>query len=560
MKTLLTLVMMQLKDKIDLSFAKDKRQLLNKIVFSVLKFLIISGVSFGIVFICYRLLGVFYWTNIPAVMLVVVTLLLVLSIISCTAGLVQTMYFADDNKVLVTFPVSENTVFISKLLVFYFYEVIKSFSLLIPVLMGFLVNMLISNVISGWVFLGIWIPLLVYMAIPVLIGALLSIPALYIVRFFKRYKVVGYALFVLVLSAVVYGVVSLIAIMPENINVMAVYQQDILPAIRTFLLFVEENAHFMKWIISSFIGEKFTWGVYMYDFNTFLAFGAMLLFAALMIAIVFFTTKFIFYNAMRRSFEFEKNAKDEQKKNVVHSVGVTFLLKELRLNLRSIATVLNFLSVYIVVPILVFLMNKVFSAIDTSIRGDNLAFAFNILPIMLPLMASNSLIASAYSKEGRAAYIKKTKPISVIWPLTSKMFLNFIGSFLSVVVSVLVFASFNDFTPIMIILLIVGLTAFQYGHMFISATLDIMNPLNERYATEGEVASNKNENLSTLLAFSISFVLALYTFFMYNESYIYSTSATLDLLFIKTCVVGLIVLAVAVYMFITNVKAYYYER
>ena len=98
----------------------------------------------------------------------------------------------------------------------------------------------------------------------------------------------------------------------------------------------------------------------------------------------------------------------------------------------------------------------------------------------------------------------------------------------------------------------------HYGHMIISATLDVMNPLNEQYATSGNVASNKNENISTILAFAFSAVYAVATFFLIKESSLYTNDLTQG--FIKLFIIGLAVFVCAAGMFYIRVKAYYYER
>ena len=403
-----------------------------------------------------------------------------------------------------------------------------------------------------------WIPLIVYTAVPVLFGALLSIPAQYIARFFKRFKIVGYGVFVAVVALLVWGIVSLISIMPENINISSFYQSTVQPTIHSFLSNFRSDFSLIDDAVSIFIGQVTSSGKCAYSLFTFLLFLGMVGVTAALFGIVFVTTRFFFYNVMRKSFEYDKFRIDEAKKNKVHSVWATFLVKEMRLSLRSSTTVLNFVSVYIVVPILVFLMNKVFSAIDTSIRGDNFAYAFNLLTITLPMLASNALIAKAYSKEGRAAYIKKTKPLNVVWPLTAKMFLNIVASFVSILISVSVFSYFNGFSVGQVALLFVGVFLFHLGHMVISATLDVMNPLNEQYATDGDVSSNKNENLSTIFAFLMSVLFAAASYFLFKESAVYTND--LWQAFIKLFLIGTVVFACAAYMFVSKVKAYYYER
>ncbi len=558
MKQLFALVMMQLRDKITFSGAKDKKSLIIKVVLSLVKFIAVTAVCFLLCFISRQLLGLFYADETPSVMTLVLTIFFFLSLISCTAGLVKTMYFADDNKVLVTFPLGENIVFISKLLVFYVYEIIKGMTLLVPIILGFVLSMVTINLASPVAFIEIWIPVLIYTALPVLLGAILSIPTLFIVRLIKRYKAIGYVLFILIVSAVVYGVVSLISIIPENLNLMTLYSTVIAPAIRTFLREFSRRFGLFANIVSIFIGEKTPKGLYAYNWLTLLKFVILIAINALLFLIVFLTTKNLFYLMMRKNFEFNKERSENQRKNKAHSVWFTFIVKEIRLTIRSSGTVLSFLSVYIVVPIMVFLMNKIFAAINTSVVGDNMSYAFNLLIMTLPLLASNSLIASVFSKEGRAGYIKKTKPIKIYFALIAKLLLYIVSSAISILVTVIVFSSFNNFGFAHTILLFLGIYLLNLGHMFWSASMDLMKPMNESYATTGEAISNPNENISTIVAFLLSAIFAFFSYILFGESIKFTNSLTQA--FLKLALIGLLVFASAFSMFMLKVKAFYYDR
>ena len=119
MKHLKALVLMQLQDKVDFSFLNTRKTLIRKIVFTLLKFVGVGAAAFLIRY----LLGfiIFQNSDTPQIMIVVLTFLLGISVITCTVGLVKSLYFADDNRVLITFPVGNNIIFISKLIVYYFW-------------------------------------------------------------------------------------------------------------------------------------------------------------------------------------------------------------------------------------------------------------------------------------------------------------------------------------------------------------------------------------------------------------------------------------------------------
>lgn len=51
-------------------------------------------------------------------MVLILTISLGLSLISCTFELTNNLYFSEDNRVLITLPVDTNKIFVSKIIVF----------------------------------------------------------------------------------------------------------------------------------------------------------------------------------------------------------------------------------------------------------------------------------------------------------------------------------------------------------------------------------------------------------------------------------------------------------
>ena len=147
MKKLKALVLMQIRDKLDFSWWKDKKKRIQTIVLSIVKFLVTTIFSAGILFLV-QFLNVFAYSEIIDVMIVFFVIMFAFSIISCTFGLLKSLYLADDNKVLTTFPVSGGILFFSKLIVYYFYELRKSLDLLAPVTLAFLITAFNNSIIS----------------------------------------------------------------------------------------------------------------------------------------------------------------------------------------------------------------------------------------------------------------------------------------------------------------------------------------------------------------------------------------------------------------------------
>lgn len=552
MKHLKSLVAMQLRDKVDLSFIKDKKEALRTIVFSLLKFIVVTAVVYIILYLC-NLVGIFSYDESPNVVTLILTISLSLSLISCTVELMKTLYFAEDNKVLITLPVDSNKIFLSKLIVYYIYELKKSISFIIPITLGCVILLVTNNLCSSLVFVWMWLPLILMIAIPVLFGALLSIPIMYVYRFIKKYNFVQIISVIIVLVGVIWGVVALINLLPENIDLINNWP-IISRNIHDFLLAVENKLNLFAQLVYTFIGEKANLRYYL-NFITIIKFVVLILINVVLIVLTYFLSRPIFFKMMSKSFETEKT-ETLVAQNKKRSKYFTFINKELVMNLRTLDISINYLIIYIAVPILILFINKLFNAMTPSSMGFRLIYAFNVLLICLPLLASNALVATYYSSEGRAAYMKKTKPIYALYPLFIKIIFNIIFSIPSIVATVIIFGSLTNIGALSILIFIFGVFFIHVGHMIGSATLDIMNPQNEQYATTGQVVDNPNENKSTILAFIISII---YTVIAYVLLYEASLAGSVVGGFFKLMLISLVYLVSNIYMFIVRIKAYYYE-
>lgn len=558
MRTLKALVLMQLRDKFDFGWAATKKGRIQKIVLSILKFLITAVVVYLIVNLSRSLLSLYYYSEIVEVMIVVVTLIVVMSIISCTVGLMKNLYFADDNKVLITMPVTGDMLFFSKLIVFFIFELKKSIDLLLPIVLVFLVSGVQNGQVSWPVFLWMWIPLLLIIALPVLLGSLLSIPFMYINRFLKKFPIIETIVIMILIAGGIILAVYLINLIPENIDLNSQWPY-VKNFISDFLANFKNKLKPFAYMVYSLTGNPVN-SIPRHQINVYTLLTVIGLLAgdALLIGISYFTAKPLFFRMMTKYFEFDKNIIDREMKNKVRKPFITFVNKDFQINFRSVEISGNYLAVYIIVPILILLLNSLFGAMNTKLSGDIMTYAFNMLLILLPLLASNSMIATFYSKEGRAGYIKKTKPVNPLFPLLAKLLFNLVFSLPSIVVTMAIFGKYSGMGLGNVILLSFAVLFIQYAHIFFSATMDIMNPQNEQYATVGEEIDNPNERKSTILAFIMAIVIALISYFFFKESHI-RTGAFLTAS-IKLAGIGLALLLFAFGSFALRIKAYYYEK
>ena len=554
------LVFFQLSDKLDFSWLKSKKDFIRKIIFGFLKFFVIVGIVAFVLGI-FSFFGIINKSEMVDLYVLFFTLMSILLIMSNTHHLTQSLYYAEDNKLLVTFPVSATTLFFSKIIVFLIFDFIKNLSLLIPVTFGFAIGGIVLAQVQVGVLFWLILPLAIASAIIVLFASLLSVPYLYLYRLFKNVPILELLVVLAAAAGIIVGIIFAIDLIPENIDLMSQW-----PAMRlTAQNFISKICYYVypfTFVVRTMFGKHgSTYLGYKLVGSCFIDFAILIGAFALLIVICYFAIKPFFYYMMTKSFEFDKNIIDEPKPNKKRAKYLTFVNKELVLSIRDIDISGSFILVYIAAPILLYFIDRVFSAISTNLSGDMMTYAFNILLMLLPYLASNSVIATIYSREGRAAYMKKTKPISLIFPLSSKVFVYILLSIISIIGSGIVFANFSAASKLGTlcpILLTVSICLLQFGHMYYSATLDIMNPQNESYATTGSSENNQNENRSTIIAFVGSAIFALISYFLMTESHLADENYIVA--FIKLLVISIFTAASCFYLFVVKVKAYYYEK
>ena len=561
MKRLLQLTLFQIKDKLDFSWVKSKKTLIQTIVFGLLRFIVVTAISFAVLFILTFVGFINKYDAILPIFTLFLTLIIFLNLCSATHSLMKSLYYSDDNKVLITFPVTSNQLFFSKLLVYLVFEIKKSFSLLIPGILGFLIFEIMDYKtveVTFWVFLWMIIPILILVVIQVLFAAVFSIPFMYIYRLFKRYPILDLVVVGLLIIAGLILAINLIALIPEDID-LNVQWPTMVNTFESFVVGFDRFAYPVNFFARVFFGEATSGGVH-YVFNamtfikTAIALGAIVLLGL----IAFFLIRPFYFRMIYQTFEFDKNQQLIQKKNIRHKKYVTFANKEFKLSFRDFDISGSYLAIYIIVPVLLFFMNRVFAAISTSLRGNNIVLAINVLLTILPLLASNSTIATLYSKEGRTAYVTKTNPVNPFLPLVSKLLFNLLFSIPSIVACAVIFANFSNLGIVITLLFSVAVLLIQYAHIFFCAAQDLMNPQNEVYATTGSDFNNPNETKATIAAFIASFLVAIVFYFMLGESY--QLHGNYLSAFIRLLIIAIFLFAGFLYLFIAKIRAFYFEK
>ena len=145
MSSLLILIKMQLKEQLNFQRLELKGTNWFKITVSVLsailKFALITALC-GAFLIVAKLLSLFSLTDsVPSTVIsLVFTVMMAASIVSCTVGLTRALYCARDNAVLLTLPCKPIQVYLSKLIIFFIFELLRNFSFVVPLFIAYFIT------------------------------------------------------------------------------------------------------------------------------------------------------------------------------------------------------------------------------------------------------------------------------------------------------------------------------------------------------------------------------------------------------------------------------------
>ena len=548
LRALVTLVRMQLKEKMDLSYFRSKRALIFKIVWLIIEFAAITAVL-SVAFYFIKLLGLFSLVNdIPvSVISIIFAIMLLFSIITDTVGLMRSLYFSKDNSVLLTLPATPSLVFFSKLATYYAYEFRKSFMFTIPMFIAY-------GIIKGYgVYYYPWLLLMFALisTLPVLIAALLSIPSMFIYVFLNRVKALQYLLYVAAATAVIGVVWILIGLIPDNINFVETWGETYWQ-IQDFLKAYTEICSPIYKFTELIVGKTAGITTVIFHNETLTSLLVLIALAALALILCFVFSKPLFCRMAATPFEFKKKNSIREKRNTTHAPFISALRKEWISGIRSNSFIKLLGILAVIMPTAIYLLNKLYSAMSTRFIGTQMTICFNALIILLILLMTNIDVASVYSRDGSSAYLNKVQPASYVTLLFSKLFFHMLIGLIGTVFTILVFASFEALPVFDTVMLGITVYAVFVAHMFSSAESDIMKPQYEQYATFNEQANNPNESASAILAVILSAVVFIVALFL--------SSSSTEGVWIKLAVISTLLAGAKALTYVSKIKAFYKEN
>ena len=470
------LTLLQLSDRIKLKKSNSIKGTLAKIGIALFSMILITAICSALIYILCDLISI---PKTNSLITFVIFFLQVMSIISCTIGLLRTLYLGKDNAILLSYPAHHIEVFLSKLLVFYIYEAVKGVFFLLPLLLGF--GIIYKSISVLYVLVAIFM-VFILSALPVLIGAIITIPLLFINRFLNRFVAIKGGLLIGLLGGLFYVVYKVMELIPVPLRIIALYNSFILK-INSFINSVNQYSLFYK-----NIGEMIT--LNNFGINLLVLLGVILVLILLVAALAMP----LYFSLASKSSE-HANVKKHKGGNKAHkNTFFTFVKKEWLLSTRNLSDFIGNYAFMFAAPYVAFIMVSIYSAVDRNVLGHHMTIVFAGFVVLILASASNTSSALAITKEGSEFVLLKTAPANTANMAWAKIFFNLIYSSIMIVISFLVLVLFckRVENTSFLWLIMIAVLLINAGLIFWSFQIDIMSPKLREFASNGDISSVNN--------------------------------------------------------------------
>ncbi len=494
-----TLTLMQLGGKFSFDRITDNKKFALRVFFKVLTVI-------AIIFVMYMLLTVIKGTlYLPTGRVTFIFLLFIsqiISVIACTGGLMNSLYYGKDNPILMSFPARHSEVFVSKLLTYYINELIKNLYFVLPMFFAFG----LINSVGITYYLQIGILTLLLSTVPVLSGAFLSTIAMFAKQLLKKTRWFGVLITAVIYALLVILVTAVLGELERPIRLIEVYNSFIQ---ETVLFMQRLNAYSLIYtnIVNAAYGEDVI-------INYLILLGVIIGLAAVAVL----TSMPLYFRMASYGSESASVKKHRYSKGIKQrNVFGTFFHKESLIDTRNINGLISDYLLPLALPLTLYLVNGFYWAMAPSTLGRDMIIAFNIMTALLLLTSGNTKSASAISGEGGEFSLMKTAPVDTAKMAWAKILGNFIVSVIVITASMLVLGLVDNVTGYSLWQTAITLLLVNGGHILWSFQLDLRNPQLQEYSEKKEGAENANRSKSLIFGVVLAVLFAAVTLFFLRQ-------------------------------------------
>lgn len=548
------LVKMLLANSLSLDLKGNKKKAIIKLLLRVLAFALVAALSYVFFYLCIRFnifsLLAFVPMDVPSI---VVTVLLLFSFLSSLGRVTDDLYFASDNKVLLTFPTNGNTLFLSRLAVSFLKVYLRSLLLEIPFLIGYFA-------VSGYPLYMYFVLFLVWAIIDLalmLLCSLLSIPVYYGKKFLRTHGLANTIALSLFIALILSFCIFVIALIPNNIDIFSNWGtyfakiQSGLMLYRTKLGFFYQASMLYLGNFTGFSFSYFAKGAIagLYAFLILLGSIVLLYLASLSLA----GPLYLHLASQTGELQGKSRSKGSGKGGKSLSPFASQLKKEAILFFKDSSFSSPYLGVFLALPLLLSLLAKLFGAMDLNSRGEGYVQVVLLLIALLLSLSANAGIAKIYSLEGGAFKLSRTYPLEGGRLISSKLIIPGTIGCMSLFASLL---ALNFIRPEMArgnTFMGIGSILIYVGHLLYSAGLDFTSP-KSNFGDSSFFSSA--ENRSTIMGFITASLLSIF-YYLYFQDHILWLPSIESTAGFKVFLISILYLGANALLYVRKIKYIY---
>ena len=420
-----------------------------------------------------------------------------ISFVFAIASIISTLYLNKDNELFMVMPVTFNQLFISKIMMLYVTELIFNILYIFPILITF--GILGSFSYIYFLLLLVFVP--VFPILPIALAAVVSIPIMFVVKFFKNHSW--------------FSIISLVV----SVAVVFVLYMELISGISGAINIAEKQIATGLEINSKI--KSMGSGIFMYsylanglvNFKMLYWFFIYLAISLAFLAICFLLIKPFYYKIATISLENTAKIHSKPKKFKKRTPFMELLTNEFKIIFRSPSYIFQFFLFPLFMPLIVFTYDKLLINIAVNQAGQNMIFGSHILILLIVALMSNLISSIAISKEGPNFYLTKTSPVHYNTQIFAKLMFNAIITFAAIIITTITTLVLTDLSAGIVLLSTLLAMILCLGHICHSFDMDLQNPVLDWYDNSEISTLSKSTTKSMIYALVLAVIMfALTTF------------------------------------------------
>jgi hypothetical protein len=528
---------------------KSKKSRIFNIALDLASFVLITLIFFGVFFLATKFSILndlrFNFEIMQVIMLVLVAVLLISTIVK----LVKNLYYRTDSQILFPLPIGGNVIFTAKLLSTLMLEMMRSLRVMIP---AFLAYGLICHFIFPYYLIVIFGSIIIIMAIS-FIASILSIPALYVARFFTKHYYLLILFFGILLGLLIFVLFKLIASLPDDMNILNnffVYYMALQNMLKTITL----HSPITGLLTHFLIGQMRVTSHIIFTTKSLYTLLVLLGIIVSLGVTTWYGSRHFYLYVSKQQLEFDKSNRKTNKKVVVRRPYLSILNKEIKEKIRSPRKLFSDTAYVFVMPFVILLLNKTLGNIDMSVLGKQLSVVATLLMVLTLILSSNTFASSIISSEGSSFPILQSTPQDMRKIIIMKAIPNIVLSIISLVATTFLLSIFDTFSSGQLVMIFFSVLMIYFGHLFSSIDLDLLKPKFDLYLGGEAIVGDSKLTKSFLFGLVIALLFSSAIFLFLREDYTNHS----NLAYLKILGLALAFVSARIALNVLRLKTYFY--